>query len=55
MYNRGYYKEGVTFNSCENVKSFEDFEELLNVAFNLRNILNFKEYLIENLTKNKEL
>jgi hypothetical protein len=53
MYNRGYFKEGVTFNSCENVKSFEDFEELLNVAFNLRNILNFKEYLIENYSSRK--
>lgn len=44
LYNRGYFKEGVSFNSCENVKNFEDFEELLNNAFNLRNILNFKEY-----------
>lgn len=53
LYNRGFFKEGVSFNSCENVKSFEDFEELLNDAFNLRNILNFKEYLIENYSSRK--
>jgi hypothetical protein len=53
MYNRGYFKEGVSFNSCESVKSFEDFEELLNIAFNLRNILNFKEYLVENYSLRK--
>ncbi|MES2851960.1 MAG: SIR2 family protein [Bacteroidota bacterium] len=53
LYNRGFFKEGVSFNSCENVKSFEDFEELLNDAFNLRNILNFKEYLIENYNSRK--
>lgn len=53
MYNRGYFKEGVSFNSCESIKSFEDFEELLNIAFNLRNILNFKEYLVENYSSRK--
>ncbi|MBF4471550.1 SIR2 family protein [Flavobacterium sp. HJJ] len=53
LYNRGYFKEGVSFNSCENIKSLEDFEELLNDAFNLRNIINFKEYLIENYSSRK--
>ncbi|WP_254526792.1 MULTISPECIES: SIR2 family protein [unclassified Sphingobacterium] len=53
MYNRGYFKEGVSFNSCENIKSFEDFEELIIEAFNLRNIINFKEYLIENYSSRK--
>jgi len=53
LYNRGYYKEGVSFKSCENVKNFVDFEELLIEAFNLRNILNFKEYLIENYSLSK--
>lgn len=48
LYNRGYFKEGVSFKSCENVKNLADFEELLYDAFNLRNILNFKEYLTEN-------
>ena len=53
LYNRGYFKEGVSFKSCENVKNFEDFEELLYDAFNLRNILNFKEYLVENYSSRK--
>lgn len=53
LYNRGYYKEGVSFKSCENVKSYNDFEELLIEAFNLRNILNFKEYLVENYSFGK--
>lgn len=53
LYDRGYFKEGVSFNSCENIKSFEDFEELLSDAFNLRNILNFKEHLIENYSYRK--
>ncbi len=53
LYNRGYFKEGVSFESCENVKSYEDFEELLIEGFNLRNILNFKEYLAENYSSRK--
>lgn len=53
LYNRGYFKEGVSFSSCENVKNFEDFEDLLYEAFNLRNILNFKEHLVENFSSRK--
>lgn len=53
LYNRGYFKEGVSFKSCENVKTFVDFEELLYDAFNLRNILNFKEYVVENYNSRK--
>jgi len=48
LYNRGYFKEGVIFKSCESVKTFEDFEEVLIDGFNLTNILNFKEYLKDN-------
>lgn len=53
LYNRGYYREGVNFESCENVKSFGDFEEILIRAFNLTNILNFKEYLVDNFKNSK--
>ena len=53
LYNRGYYKAGVTFKSCESVKTFADFEEALIDGFNLTNILNFKDYLIENYSNNK--
>jgi hypothetical protein len=53
LYNRGYFKDGVSFKSCENLKSFEDFEEILSDAFNLRNILNLKDYLIENYSSRK--
>ncbi|MPM18502.1 hypothetical protein SDC9_64914 [bioreactor metagenome] len=53
LYNRGYFKEGVNFKSCESIKSYDDFEDLLIEAFNLRNILNFKEHLIENYISNK--
>ncbi|WP_373059364.1 hypothetical protein [Zunongwangia sp. H14] len=53
LYNRGYYHEGVSFKSCENVKTFEGFEELLIEGFNLTNIINFKEYLIENFSHKK--
>jgi ribosomal protein S25 len=53
LYNRGYYKEGVNFKSCENVKDFEGFEELLIDGFNLHNIIEFKEYLIQNYSQNK--
>ncbi len=53
LYNRGYFKEGVNFMSCENVKSFEDFEEILVSGFNLMNILDFKNHLISNYSSNK--
>lgn len=53
LYNRGYYTEGVNFKSCENVKDFEGFEELLIEGFNLHNIIDFKEYLIQNYSQNK--
>lgn len=47
LFFRGYFREGVTFQSCESVRNYEDFEELLIQGFNLLNILQFKEYLIE--------
>ncbi|WP_184550542.1 SIR2 family protein [Mucilaginibacter sp. FT3.2] len=51
LYNRGYFKLGVSFISCENVKNFVDFEDLLINGFNLLNIVNFKDYLTSNLNK----
>ena len=53
LYNRGYYKEGVTFKSCETIKTFADFEEIVISGFKLTNILNFKDYLIDNFNNNK--
>lgn len=53
LYNRGYYKNGVIFKSCESVKTFADFEEILIDGFSLNNILNFKEYLIDNYSNTK--
>lgn len=53
LYNRGYYKNGVVFKSCESVKSFLDFEEILIDGFSLNNILNFKEYLVDNYSNVK--
>ena len=54
LYNRGYFTEGITFKSCESIKSTGDFEELLIAGFNLTNILKFKEYLIENYSLQKK-
>lgn len=53
LYNRGYYKEGVNFKSCETIKNYEGFEELLIDGFNLYNIIEFKDYLIQNYSQNK--
>ncbi|MGE8512186.1 MAG: SIR2 family protein [Chryseobacterium culicis] len=53
LYNRGYFKNGVNFKSCENVKNYDDFEELVIEGFNLADILNFKDYLIENYSNEK--
>lgn len=53
LYIRGYYKEGVNFQSCENVKCYNDFEEILITGFNLANILDFKGYLIDNYSNYK--
>lgn len=53
LYNRGYYKQGVNFKSCESIKSYDDFEELLVDGFNLTNIIDFKEYLIQNYSNSK--
>ncbi|UPQ75725.1 SIR2 family NAD-dependent protein deacylase [Chryseobacterium nepalense] len=53
LYNRGYYKNGVNFKSCETIKSFDDFEEIVIEGFNLKDILNFREYLIENYSSEK--
>lgn len=54
LFVRGYFKEGITFKSCESIKSFEDFEELLINGFNLTNILDFKDYLLENYNYQKK-
>jgi len=53
LYNRGYFKGGVSFKSCENIKNYIDFEEQLCEALNLRSISNLKEYLIENYSSKK--
>jgi len=53
LYNRGYFKDGVSFKSCENIKNFIDFEEQLSEALNLRNIINLKDYLIDNYSTRK--
>lgn len=53
LYNRGYYTAGVNFKSCENIRDFEGFEELLIEGFNLHNIIEFREYLIQNYSQNK--
>lgn len=53
LYQRGYYKDGVNFKSCENVKGYDGFEELIIEGFNLYNIIDFKEYLIENYSQKK--
>jgi len=53
LYNRGHYKNGVNFKSCEKVKSFDDFEELVIEGFNLADIINFREHLIENYSNEK--
>jgi nucleoside-triphosphatase THEP1 len=48
LYERGYFKNGVVFTSCEQVKNFKDFEQVLINAFNLNSITNFRTYLQEN-------
>ncbi len=53
LYNRGYFKNGVYFKSCQSIKNYDDFEELLIEGFNLTNIINFKDYLIENYSTSK--
>lgn len=53
LYNRGYFRAGVSFRSCENIKTFVDFEEQLSEALNLRNIINLKDYLIDNYSSRK--
>ena len=53
LYNRGYYKNGVNFKSCENVKNYDDFESIVIEGFNLADILNFREYLVENFSNEK--
>lgn len=53
LYERGYFKDGVNFKSCESIKTYADFEEIIIEGFNLNNILNFKDYLFENYHDNK--
>lgn len=53
LYNRGYFTEGVSFKSCESIKTFSDFEDVLIEGFGLNNIINFKDYIKENYTNRK--
>lgn len=53
LYNRGYFKEGVSFKSCESIKNYAEFEDLISDALHLRNIVNLKEHLIENFSSEK--
>ena len=53
FYNRGYFYDGVNFKSCESIKTYSDFEEVLIEGFGLNNIVNFKDYLKENFTQKK--
>lgn len=53
LYNRGFFKQGVNFKSCESIKTYNDFEELLIEGFNLYNIINFREHLLENYSSAK--
>lgn len=48
LYERGYFKDGVMFISCEQVNNFKGFEELIISAFKLNSVLNFKSYLNDN-------
>jgi hypothetical protein len=54
LYIRGYFIEGVTFKSCESVRTFSDFEDLLTSAFNLDYIIDFVDYLIDNHSDTKK-
>ncbi len=53
LYNRGYFFNGITFKSCESVKVYEDFEDILIAGFNLTNIVDFKEYIVDNYSYQK--
>jgi hypothetical protein len=54
LFIRGHFKDGVNFKSCENIKTYEDFEETLIQGFNLLNIIKFKDYLIEHYSNHKK-
>jgi hypothetical protein len=51
LYDRGYFKDGVTFNSCESIQSYQEFIDLLAKGFGLNSIDNLLEYLLENNKK----
>ncbi len=53
LYNRGYFKNGVSFKSCESVKNYSDLEDSIIDAFGLTNIINFKDYIIDNYSSSK--
>lgn len=53
LYNRGYFKDGVYFLSCESVRSYDEFEEVVTLGFDVVNIINFKEHLLNNYNKTK--
>lgn len=48
LHQRGHFIQGVTFRSCENVKSYDEFQDELMNGFKLQNISNFREHLKEN-------
>ncbi|RYE27067.1 MAG: hypothetical protein EOP45_02375 [Sphingobacteriaceae bacterium] len=48
LYSRGYFTDGVVFTSCEQIKTFKEFEEVLTNAFKLNNISDFEFFLNEN-------
>ncbi|WBA44312.1 SIR2 family protein [Hymenobacter canadensis] len=47
LYDRGYFTQGVTFNSCEYTNTFSDFKDLLSKGFKLNEVIDLKEYLQE--------
>ncbi|UOQ52292.1 SIR2 family protein [Hymenobacter cellulosivorans] len=55
LYKRGVFKDGIMFVSCEQIYNYNDFELALIKGFGLNNIVNFKEYLRENIIKAEKL
>jgi SIR2-like domain len=51
LYQRGNFSHGVSFRSCENIRTYSDFEDELISGFKYQSIVNFKEHLIENGVK----
>lgn len=55
LYLRGNFSDGITFNSCENVKSYNDFEETITQGFNLYDIVDLKDHLLKTGIKQNTL